>query len=188
MHFVDILGFQKGFICSYNGLLGPPWGAPKVQKWVNDTYIANFGQLDHYVVFGTKFGAVQDFQRGKMCPIGIQQTPLDPPRPPPRPPKPSKKPQTIKKKTPNPLNDPPYNQFNRSSYLITHRFSQNYPKMQKSPKNAKIAQNCKNGPKMKKCKNENLPMVTPMMFTDQKLYEIPPKNYKMGQKCKNDPK
>ena len=79
MHFVDILGFQKGFICSYNGLLGPPWGAPKVQKWVNDTYIANFGQLDHYVVFGTKFGAVQDFQRGKMCPIGIQQTHLTPP-------------------------------------------------------------------------------------------------------------
>ena len=60
--------------------------------------------------------------------------------------------------------------------------------MQKSPKNAKIAQNCKNGPKMKKCKNENLPMVTPMMFTDQKLYEIPPKNYKNGSKLQKRPK
>ena len=147
MHFVDILGFQKGFICSYNGLLGPPWGAPKVQKWVNDTYIVNFGQLDHYVVFGTKFGAVQDFQRGKVCPIGIQQTPLDPPRPP----KPSKKPQNHpKKKPPDPLNDPPYNQFNPSSYLITHRFSQNYPKMQTSPKNANKSQKCKNSPKLQK--------------------------------------
>ena len=46
-----------------------PYGAPrwatKVQKWVSDTYLVNIGQLAHYVVFGTKFGAVLDFQRGK---------------------------------------------------------------------------------------------------------------------------
>ena len=47
----------------------------KVQKWVSDTYLVNIGQLDHYVLFGTKFGAVQDFERGKKCPIGVQETP-----------------------------------------------------------------------------------------------------------------
>ena len=31
-------------------------------------------------------------------------------------------------------------------------------------------------------------MVTPMMFTDQKLYEIPPKNYKNGSKLQKRPK
>ena len=99
MQFEDILGFQKDLICSYNGLLRPPWEAPKVQKWVNDTYIINFGQLDHYMVLGTKFGAVQDFQRGKMFPIGIQQAHLTSPRPPHTPPKPSQK-------KPNPTKPP----------------------------------------------------------------------------------
>ena len=45
--------------------MGAPRGDTKVQKWVSDTYLVNIGQLDHYVVFGTKFGAVLDFQRGK---------------------------------------------------------------------------------------------------------------------------
>ena len=40
------------------------------------------------MVFGTKSGAIQDFQRGKKHPIN--QTPLNPPRPP--------------KTSPNPLN------------------------------------------------------------------------------------
>ena len=103
---------------------GIPRGAPKVQKWVSDTYCVNIGQFEHYVVFETKFGAVQDFQMGKHCPVGIKQTPLDPLIPP---------------KTPlYPLSDPPYNQFNPSSYLITHWFSQNHPK------NAKMSQICKN--------------------------------------------
>ena len=36
-----------------------------VQKWVSDAYPENTCQLDHCVVFGTKSGAVQNFQRGK---------------------------------------------------------------------------------------------------------------------------
>ena len=73
MDLLDILRFQRGSFCSYNGLLGAP-GAPrlraqKVQKWISDTHLVTIGQLDHYVVFGTKSGTVQDFQRGKKCPI-----------------------------------------------------------------------------------------------------------------------
>ena len=78
----------------------PRW-ATKVQKWVSDTYFVNIGQLEHYVVFETKFGAVQDVQMGKKCPVEIKQTPLDPLIPP--------------KSAIYPLSDPPYNQFNPSS-------------------------------------------------------------------------
>ena len=69
--------------------------------------------MDHYVVFGTKSGAEQDFQRGKKCPKGLKKktyTPLKILKPL------SKPPQT----PPNPIIDPPYNQFDQSSYLITH--------------------------------------------------------------------
>ena len=76
----DYLGPKKGFICSYNGLLGAPMGAQKVWKWVGDACPVDMGQLDHCVVLGTKSGAVQDFQRGKKSPIGVKQTPLDPPK------------------------------------------------------------------------------------------------------------
>ena len=38
---------------------------PKVQNWVSDAWSEKLVQLDHNVVFGTKFGAVQGFQRGK---------------------------------------------------------------------------------------------------------------------------
>ena len=51
-------------------------GAPKVQKCVSDANPVNIGQLDHYVVFGTKSGALQDFQRDKKGTIGVKQTPL----------------------------------------------------------------------------------------------------------------
>ena len=68
-------------------------GAPNVRNWVSDTDLVNIGQLDHYVVIGTKFGAVQYFQSGKLCPLGVQTSrpllahlsPLDPPEPPPNP-------------------------------------------------------------------------------------------------------
>ena len=66
------LGFQRGLICSWNGLFGALRRAPKVQKWVSDAYSENIGQLDNGVVFGTKSGAVQDFQRGKKCQIGVE--------------------------------------------------------------------------------------------------------------------
>ena len=55
------------------------WG-PMVQKRVSDTYPVNLGQLNHYVVFGTKSDAVQDFQKSRTCPIEVKQTPLDPPK------------------------------------------------------------------------------------------------------------
>ena len=55
---------------------------PNVQKLVSDAYSIMLVQLDHNMVFGTKSGAVQDFQRDKKCPIGVKQTPFDPPRPP----------------------------------------------------------------------------------------------------------
>ena len=77
MDFWDLLGFQKGFICSYNGLFWSPYRGPNGSKWASVAYSVNMGQLDHYVVFGTKSGAVQDIQRGKKCPIGIKQTTAD---------------------------------------------------------------------------------------------------------------
>ena len=109
----EYLGPQKDSICSYNGPLGTPRGAPKVRKWVSDAHPVNIGQLDHYVVFGTKSGAVQEFWRGYKCPIGVKQPPLDPPRLPKTPPNSLKTP-------PNPIIDPPYKQYNSSSYLLTH--------------------------------------------------------------------
>ena len=76
-------------------ILESPGGGPKVYKWVTDALPVLIGQLDPYVVFGTKFGAAQDFQRGKKCSIGVKQTPLDrcwlplyPPKPLGTPPKP----------------------------------------------------------------------------------------------------
>ena len=35
----------------------------RVKKRVSDTDLVNIGQLDHYVVFGTKFGPVHDFAK-----------------------------------------------------------------------------------------------------------------------------
>ena len=87
MAFWEFLGYQQDFISSYNGPLGTPKGGPKVQKWVSDADPINIGQLDHYVSFGTKSGAVQDFQRSIKCLIGDNQAPLDHPIPP-KPPKP----------------------------------------------------------------------------------------------------
>ena len=39
--------------------------------------LLTFASWDHYVLFGTKYGAVQDFQQGKKCLIGVKETPLD---------------------------------------------------------------------------------------------------------------
>ena len=52
------------------------------QKWVSDAYLVHIGQLDNYEVFGTKSGAMQEFQRGKKRLRGVNQTPSGPPRPP----------------------------------------------------------------------------------------------------------
>ena len=88
-------------------LWGPLVVPRKVQKRVSDTDLVNIGQLDHYVVFGTKFGPVQDFQRGKKCPLGVKQTLLDPLYAPLRPPNPPNPPSNLLKNPPNPLSDPP---------------------------------------------------------------------------------
>ena len=61
---------------------GPNTVGPTGQKLASDFYPVNIGQLDHYAVFGTKSGAVEDFQRGKKCPTGVNQTPSRPPDPP----------------------------------------------------------------------------------------------------------
>ena len=73
------MGPQNGLFGHEIVLRGPLQVPRKFQKEVSDTDLVNIGQLDHYVVFGTKFGPVQDFQRGKKGRIGVQQTPLDPP-------------------------------------------------------------------------------------------------------------
>ena len=62
----------KGLICSYIGLLEASRRAPKVLKWVSDTYLVKIGQLDHFMVFGPKSRALKDFQRGKTCSIGVK--------------------------------------------------------------------------------------------------------------------
>ena len=68
----DFLRFQKGFMAYWE----LPGEAPKVQKSVSDAYPDNIGHLDHYVVFGTQSGAVQDIQMGKNCSLGAKQTPF----------------------------------------------------------------------------------------------------------------
>ena len=114
MAFGDFLGFQRGFICSYNGPLGTPRGAPTVWKWVGDACPVDKGQLDNCVVFETKSGAVQDFQRDKKCPVGVKQTPLAPLDPQKHPQTPSKPPQTPL----NPIIDFNYNQYSPSIDLV----------------------------------------------------------------------
>ena len=55
------------------------FGASKrldLPKSVSDAYPGNIGHLDHYVVFGTQSGAVQDIQMGKNCSVGAKQTPF----------------------------------------------------------------------------------------------------------------
>ena len=99
----DILRFQEGFICSYDGHFEAPRRASKVWKWVSYAYPVNMGQVDHHVVNGTKSGAIQDFQRGKKHPVGVKQTPL------------------------NPFIDPPQNQLNPSSHLKAQKHPRNPP-------------------------------------------------------------
>ena len=60
----DLLVLHRGFICSYIGLLGVPRGGLKVRKGASGASSVNIGRLDHYVVFGTKSGAIQDFLEG----------------------------------------------------------------------------------------------------------------------------
>ena len=76
---LGLFGASKWLVFPFSGPLGALRVPQRVKKRVSDTDLVNIGQLDHYVVFGTKFGPVQDFQRGKKGRIGVQQTPLDPP-------------------------------------------------------------------------------------------------------------
>ena len=113
MDFWDFLRFQKGFISRVMAYWELPGESPKVQKSVSDAYPGNIGHLDHYVVFGTQSGAVQDIQMGKNCSLRGQADPflttLDHPMDPPK-----------TSQTPlNPFSDLPYNQCHPSSYLTT---------------------------------------------------------------------
>ena len=63
----------------FNTEIRPIWS--KVQKWVSDANPVNIGELDHYVVFGTKSGVIQGFQRGQKCFIEVKQNLVDPPTP-----------------------------------------------------------------------------------------------------------
>ena len=81
------LGLQNSLICSYMDLWEYPGGPKRSKKEVSCAFPVNIGQLDCYIVFGIKSGAVQDIQRGKKCPLGVKQTPLDHRWPPLNPPK-----------------------------------------------------------------------------------------------------
>ena len=122
---------------------GSSKGGPKLQLWISDAYPVNIGHLDHYVVFGTQSGLLQDFQKGKQCHMGVKQNPLDPPLTPLDPPRPPQKP-------PKPFKDPPYKQSNPSRYLVTHQHSQKSPKSPLKPKSQKRHKNPKTGQKDKK--------------------------------------
>ena len=69
---LELSWVPKGLNLLKNGLLRASRSAQKVQKWVRDAFSENLGQLDHYVVLGTKSGAVQDLQRGKKCLLGVE--------------------------------------------------------------------------------------------------------------------
>ena len=75
---LELLWVPKGLNLLKNGLLRASRSAQKVQKWVRDAFSENLGQLDHYVVLGTKSGAVQDLQRGKKCLSGVEWAPPGP--------------------------------------------------------------------------------------------------------------
>ena len=59
--------FHKGLNFSNNVILWVPRRAQKVQNQVCEVFIVYISRLDHHVVFLTKYGAIQDFQRSKKC-------------------------------------------------------------------------------------------------------------------------
>ena len=77
---------RKEFVLLIKWLFGGSRRVPMGQKWASDGNLVNIGQLDHYVVFGNKSGAVHDFQKGKKCHTGVKETPSRPPQTPPDPP------------------------------------------------------------------------------------------------------
>ena len=157
MAFLDLLGSQKGFICSYNCLLGPPGVAPKVWKWVSDAYPVNMGQLDHHVGFLNQIWSHTRLLEGQKVPYRGQ---TDPPWTPYTPQKPSWTVPTT-----------------NIVHLVTSQLTSN-PQMpkctlkpKKCPKTAQKRQKCKNA---KSGKTQNWPILIPHPTTSQKL----PKNRK----------
>ena len=117
--------------------------------------------------------------RGAKSALKGSSRPLLAPLSPPKPPRTSPKPPQI----------PSVNLHNPPSYLITHWFSQNHLKMQN--KNWK----CKNSPKLqktaklKKCKNENWPVViSHYVFRPKNILNPPKKMMKVAQKGRNSQK
>ena len=60
---------RKGFVLLIEWLFGGPRRVPMGQKWASDGNLVNIGQLGHYVVFGTKSGAVHA-SRGAKSALG----------------------------------------------------------------------------------------------------------------------
>ena len=63
--FKTIWGLKTACFAHESALWGLPGGLKGPKMGQSDTYLANISHLIHYVVFGNKFGAIQDFQRGK---------------------------------------------------------------------------------------------------------------------------
>ena len=134
--------------------MGAPRRAPKVLKLVSDAYLVNIDQLDHFLVLGTKSSALQDFQRGKKCPIGIKQTPFDLPGPPQN----SLKPPLTPSVTLPTTNLIPLVILKLTS---TPKSPKSPPKPQKCQKRPKMAKNGQKRAKPQNCKNQNWPILIP---------------------------
>ena len=68
---MELLGAPKRISLLIKWPFWAPRRAPMAQKWVSDAYLVMLGQLDQYVVFGTKSNVIQDFQRGKSALFGV---------------------------------------------------------------------------------------------------------------------
>ena len=106
------------------------------------------------MVFGTKSSALQDFQRGKKCPIGVKQTPFDPPGPHQN----SLKPPLTPSVTLPTTNLIPLVILKLTS---TPNTPKSPPKPQKCQKLPKMAKNGQKRPKPQNCKNQNWPILIP---------------------------
>ena len=111
---------SKWLVCSRNGPLRASKGDPKGPK------IGHWYLLCKHWPVGPLCGVWNQIWCSTRLPEGQKSAPKGSSRPP------------LTPLTPlNLLSDPPYNQLNSSSYLITHWFCQNHQKMQK------MSQKCK---------------------------------------------
>ena len=83
LEFQDFMLFHKSLMFSNNVIFWSPGGPNRFRTRCVRSFIVYISRLDHYMVFLTKYGAIQDFQRSKKCWKEAQQTqpwsPLGPP-------------------------------------------------------------------------------------------------------------